>query len=234
VVTARLDADRTASGLVVEGVSVSLGGRPVLDDVSLAVARDESVALLGPSGVGKSTLLRIVAGLVVADRGRVSWDGVDLTDVPAYRRGIGLVFQDAVLFPHRTVGGNVGYGLEVSGASSTMVRDEVERLLALVDLEGYAERHVDTLSGGQAQRVALARALAPHPRLLLLDEPFGALDRDLRERLGTQVRDLLRAQDIPALHVTHDDAEAERVADRVVRLDPSPTGAHLRPHRSSN
>ena len=215
------------SGLVVEDLVVALDGVPVLDGVSLCVDPAESVALLGPSGVGKSTLLRVVAGLVAADSGRVHWDGVDITDAPAHRRGIGLVFQDAVLFPHRTVGGNVGYGLEVAGRATDETRAEVDRLLALVDLEGYAGRHVDTLSGGQAQRVALARSLAPRPRLLLLDEPFGALDRDLRERLGTQVRDLLREQGIPALHVTHDDAEAAVVADRVVRLVPSPTGAHL-------
>jgi len=218
----------TESGLVVEDLVVALDGVPVLDGVSLHVGHAESVALLGPSGVGKSTLLRVVAGLVEAGSGRVRWDGVDITDAAAHRRRIGLVFQDAVLFPHRTVGGNVGYGLQVAGRPADEIDAEVDRLLALVDLEGYAGRHVDTLSGGQAQRVALARALAPRPRLLLLDEPFGALDRDLRERLGTQVRDLLREQGIPALHVTHDAAEAAIVADRAVHLVPSPTGAHLR------
>ena len=214
-----------STGLVVAGVTVALGGHPVLDGVDLQVEPDESVALLGPSGIGKSTLLRVVAGLVTPDAGSVSWDGVDLGDVPAHRRNIGLVFQDAVLFPHRDVAGNVGYGIEVAGMSAVERRAEVSRLLGLVDLAGFEERDVDTLSGGQAQRVALARALAPRPRLLLLDEPFGALDRDLRERLGAEVRDLLRAQGIPAVHVTHDGQEARLVADRVVTLVGGPRGA---------
>jgi thiamine transport system ATP-binding protein len=214
-------------GLDVVDVSVALGGVPVLAEVSFQVAPDESVALLGPSGAGKSTLLRVVAGLVAADRGTVSWDGEDLAGVPAHRRGIGLVFQDAVLFPHRDVGGNVAYGLEVSGVSESARAREVERLLALVDLEGYAGRRVETLSGGQAQRVALARALAPQPRLLLLDEPFGALDRGLRDRLGVEVREVLRSLGIPAVHVTHDPHEAELVADRVLTLTPATGGAVL-------
>ncbi len=217
----------SATGLDVEDLTVSLGGRAVLDRVDLHVDPSESVALLGPSGVGKSTLLRAVAGLVTADAGRVSWDGVDLTDVPAHRRRIGLVFQDAVLFPQRDVAGNVAYGLEASGRRGSHVGREVERLLDLVDLSGFARRPVDTLSGGQAQRVALARALAPRPLLLLLDEPFGALDRDLRERLGIEVRGLLRTLGIPAIHVTHDPAEADLVADRVLTLEAGDHGARL-------
>jgi thiamine transport system ATP-binding protein len=214
--------------LVVDSVSISLDGWAVLDAASLEVGDHESVALLGPSGVGKSTLLRIVAGLVAPDAGRVLWDGEDITGVPPHLRRIGLVFQDAVLFPHRDVAGNVAYGLEAAGVPASQRAQEVDRLLALVDLDGYGDRQVDTLSGGQAQRVALARALAPRPRLLLLDEPFGALDRDLRERLGREVRALLRAEGIPALHVTHDAAEAEEVADRVLTLEPGDGGARIR------
>jgi len=213
------------SGLRVDGVTVSLGGVRVLDDVDLAVRADESVALLGPSGVGKSTLLRVVAGLVEPDDGRVLWDGVDITARAPHRRRIGLVFQDAVLFPHRDVGANVGYGLEIAGMPAGERRAEVARLLALVDLEGYADRDVATLSGGQAQRVALARALAPRPALLLLDEPFGALDRELRVRLGAEVRTLLRDLGVPAVHVTHDPHEAALVADRVLRLVAGDRGA---------
>lgn len=215
------------AGLAVSGLRVVLDGEPVLDGVDLRVRPEESVALLGPSGSGKSTLLRVVAGLLEPDAGEVRWDGTDLGPIPAHLRRIGLVFQDAVLFPHRDVAGNVGYGLESLGLPAEQRRTRVAELLSLVDLDGYGPRHVDTLSGGQAQRVALARALAPRPRLLLLDEPFGALDRDLRDRLGQEVRDLLRALGIPAVHVTHDPHEAALVADRVVRLVPGPDGSRV-------
>jgi thiamine transport system ATP-binding protein len=215
------------SGLAVRAVSVSLGDAPVLDAVDLDVAPDEVVALLGPSGVGKSTLLRVVAGLLQAGSGQVLWDGVDLAGTPAHQRRIGLVFQDAVLFPHRDVAGNVGYGLEAAGVPARERAERIGELLALVDLDGFEDRSVDSLSGGQAQRVALARALAPRPRLLLLDEPFGALDRELRERLALDVRRLLGTLGIPALHVTHDESEAALVADRVLRMVPGPTGSRL-------
>ena len=216
-----------SAGLAVRGLSVSLGGMPVLCDVDLDVAPREVVALLGPSGAGKSTLLRVIAGLVSPGAGSVAWDGDDLDGVPAHQRRIGLVFQDAVLFPHLDVAANVGYGLP--GLSSDVRGSRIDDLLALVDLAGYGDRTVDTLSGGQAQRVALARALAPRPRLLLLDEPFGALDRDLRERLADDVRAVLRASDTPALHVTHDEDEALRIGDRVLRLVPGEAGARLTP-----
>ena len=216
-----------SAGLAVRGLSVSLGGAPVLADVDLDVAPHEVVALLGPSGAGKSTLLRAIAGLIAPGAGTVAWDGDDLGPVPPHLRRIGLVFQDAVLFPHLSAAANVGYG--IPDVSADVRRGRVEDLLALVDLEGYGDRSVDTLSGGQAQRVALARALAPRPRLLLLDEPFGALARELRERLADDVRAVLRASDTPALHVTHDEDEALRIGDRVVRLVPGETGAHLTP-----
>jgi thiamine transport system ATP-binding protein len=207
--------------LGVDGVAISYAGAPLLVDVDLTVAPGEVVALLGPSGSGKSSLLRVIAGLQTPDRGYVRWDGVDVTSIPAHKRGFGLVFQDALLFPHLDVGGNVAYG--VTGAKSARAA-RVEELLTLVDLPGYARRAVSTLSGGEAQRVALARALAPSPRLLLLDEPFGALDRELRDRLAVDVRDLLHRLDVPAVHVTHDVTEAELVADRTVRLVPSASG----------
>ena len=205
-------------GLRVGGVSVRFGDRQVLDAVGLHVPPGEVVCLLGPSGSGKSTLLQVVAGLREPDAGRVSWEGADLAGVPPHRRRFGLVFQDPLLFPHLDVGGNIGYGLRIAGVPRPEVTDRVEDLLGLVELPGYARRSVATLSGGEAQRVALARSLAPRPRLLLLDEPFGALDRELRDRLAVDVRALLHRLGTPAIHVTHDLAEAELVGDRVVRL----------------
>jgi thiamine transport system ATP-binding protein len=209
----------SGDGLAVDAVGLAYDRRPVLDGVSLDVAPDEVVALLGPSGSGKSTLLRVVAGLLEPDAGRVLWDGSDVTGVPAHRRRFGLVFQDALLFPHLDVGRNVAYGLRVAGLGRDDASGRVDELLAAVGLPGFAGRDVATLSGGEAQRVALARALAPQPRLLLLDEPFGALDRELRDRLATEVRALLHRLGTPAIHVTHDLAEAGLVGDRVLRMD---------------
>jgi thiamine transport system ATP-binding protein len=206
------------AGLMVQGVSVGYEGRALLDRVSLGVAPDEVVALLGPSGSGKSTLLSLIAGVLPTESGAISWDGVDVTALPAHRRRFGLVFQDPLLFGHLDVAGNVGYGLRLQRVSAADRSAAVQRLLQLVRLDGLAHRDVTTLSGGEAQRVALARALAPSPRLLLLDEPFAALDRPLRLRLADDVADLLRVTGTPGLLVTHDEAEAERVADRVVRL----------------
>jgi thiamine transport system ATP-binding protein len=211
-------AGPVAGGLEVRDVVVSYDGVTVLDRVSLDVAPDEVVCLLGPSGSGKSTLLQVVAGLLVPDSGRVAWAGADLAAVPTHARGFGLVFQDALLFPHLDVAANVGYGLRAAGVGRDRLRARVAELLELVDLPGYGGRDVTTLSGGEARRVALARALAPAPRLLLLDEPFGALDRDLRDRLAVDVRVLLHRLGTPAVHVTHDLAEADLVGDRVVRL----------------
>jgi thiamine transport system ATP-binding protein len=210
----------TTAGVALEAVdvTVSYGARTVLDHVGLQVRADEVVALLGPSGAGKSTLLQVLAGLLVPDAGRVAWEGADLAGVPAHRRRFGLVFQDALLFPHLDVAGNVAYGLRASRTPRDGRALRVGELLEMVGLAGYGGRAVATLSGGEAQRVALARALAPAPRLLLLDEPFGALDRELRDRLAVDVRDLLHALGTPAVHVTHDLAEADLVADRVLRL----------------
>jgi len=216
-----------AQGLDVSAVSVALGGYVVLDRVDLSVQPGEAVALLGPSGAGKSTLLRVIAGLEAPDSGRVTWEGADLADIPAHRRRFGLVFQDAMLFPHRDVGANVAYGLEREAMGARERARAVDELLSLVGLAGFADRRVETLSGGQAQRVALARALAPGPRLILLDEPFGALDRELRERLSIEVRDLLRSRGTPSIHVTHDPDEAHLVADRVLRMVEGPSGSRL-------
>ena len=215
------DLPEAPPALQVSDVSVRFGDRQVLDRVALVVRADEVVCLLGPSGSGKSTLLQVIAGLRVPESGVVRWSGGDVSAVPPHRRRFGLVFQDPLLFPHLDVAGNVRYALRIAGPAR-LAPDEasrrVDELLELVELAGYGGRSVATLSGGEAQRVALARALAPAPRLLLLDEPFGALDRELRDRLAVDVRALLHRLGTPAVHVTHDLAEAELVGDRIVRL----------------
>lgn len=204
--------------LVVDSVSVSLGGRSVLNAVSLEVAAGEVVAVFGPSGSGKSTLLRAVAGLVEVDSGWVVIDGVDVTGVPTHRRRVGMVFQDEQLFPHRDVAGNVAFGLEMAGVERRERESRVEELLSAVGLDGFGDRDVSTLSGGEAKRVALARSLAPKPAVLLADEPLTGLDADLHDRLAVEVGAVLRESGTTTLWVTHDRAEAALVADRSVSL----------------
>ena len=204
--------------LELQGVTVRYGDRVALDAVDLCVADHELVCLLGPSGSGKSTLLRAVAGLEVPGAGRVSWDGEDLAGVPVHRRRFGLMFQDHALFPHRDVLGNVKFGLRAAGVSAEARDARAQAALVRVGLEGFAHRRVRELSGGEQQRVALARALAPEPRLLMLDEPLGSLDRELRERLVAELRTVLRAVGMTTLFVTHDQDEAFAIADRVVLL----------------
>ncbi|WP_327353129.1 ABC transporter ATP-binding protein [Streptomyces sp. NBC_01304] len=192
------------------------GGHAALDAVDLDVAEHEIVCVLGPSGSGKSTLLRVVAGLQSIDGGRVRLDGRDQAGVPAHKRGVGLMFQDHQLFPQRDVGGNVAFGLRMHGASKSEQAVRVKELLELVGLPGAGRRAVGSLSGGEQQRVALARALAPQPRLIMLDEPLGQLDRSLRERLVVELRELFGQLGTTVLAVTHDQGEAFALADRVV------------------
>ncbi|GCD34520.1 Fe(3+) ions import ATP-binding protein FbpC [Streptomyces chrestomyceticus JCM 4735] len=192
------------------------GQPPALDGVGLSVAAQEIVCVLGPSGSGKSTLLRVVAGLQAADTGRVLLQGRDQSGVPTHRRGVGLMFQDHQLFPQRDVGGNVAFGLRMRGASRAEQERTVAELLDLVGLPGAQRRAVAALSGGEQQRVALARALAPRPRLLMLDEPLGQLDRGLRERLVVELRRVFGELGTTVLAVTHDQGEAFALADRVV------------------
>lgn len=204
--------------LQVDDVTVRFGTRTVLSRVHLTVDAGEVVALLGPSGSGKSTLLRVIAGLLAPDSGRVLIDGHDVTGAPTHRRGVGLVFQDEQLFPHRDVAANVGFGLRMQGWERERSQRRVTELLELVGLSELAHRAVVDLSGGEAKRVALARALAPSPRVLLLDEPLTGLDAELHDRLLVELRRVLDAEHVTALHVTHDRAEADALADRVVHL----------------
>ncbi len=203
------------SVLRVENVTVRFDGEAVVDDASLAVSRGEIVTVLGPSGSGKTTLLRVIAGLQPPDAGRVVLDGEDLAGVAPYRRGIGLVFQDHALFPHRDVFGNVSFGLRMRGDPPEAVAARTSELLDLVGLAGFERRSVGTLSGGEQQRVALARALAPEPRILLLDEPLGSLDRRLRDRLLDDLARLFDDLALTAVYVTHDQTEAFTLGDRV-------------------
>jgi thiamine transport system ATP-binding protein len=202
--------------LQVRGLIVDYDTTRAVDEVDLVVARGEVVCVLGPSGSGKSTLLRALGGLVRPAAGRVTWDGTDLTDVPPHRRQFGLMFQDHALFPHLDVFGNVAFGVRMKNLGAAAVRSRVAEVLGLVNLQGFEHRRVNELSGGEQQRVALARALAPSPRLLMLDEPLGSLDRTLRERLMVELHDLFVASDVTALFVTHDQDEAFALADRVV------------------
>jgi thiamine transport system ATP-binding protein len=204
--------------LRVEDVTVRFAGTAALDGASLEVAEGEVVALLGPSGSGKSTLLRVVAGLHRPDAGRVLLAGENATAVPPHRRGIGVVFQDQALFHHRDVWGNVAFGLRMRDAPRKEIERRVRDLLELVGLSGFERRSIATLSGGERQRVALARALAPEPRVLLLDEPLGSLDRPLRERLLDDLERIFDTLGVTALYITHDLAEAFALGDRVAIL----------------
>jgi iron(III) transport system ATP-binding protein len=203
------------SALAIEGLRKSFGEAPVLDGLSLEVAAGSLTAVLGPSGCGKTTLLRVIAGFEAADAGAVRLGGTVLCDeavsLPPERRGVGFVAQEGALFPHLDVAANIGFGLPRAGRRGTRVAE----LLSLVGLEGMERRYPHQLSGGQQQRVALARALAPGPGLVLLDEPFDALDAGLRAQVRGEVREVLRRAGATALLVTHDQEEALSLADRV-------------------
>jgi thiamine transport system ATP-binding protein len=204
--------------LAVDDVTVRFGDHAVLDAVDLDVGAGEIVALLGPSGSGKSTLLRVIAGIIPADGGRVTLDGVDITQMPTHRRSVGMVFQGEQLFPHMDVAANVGFGLRVSGVDKGVRDQRVTELLDVVGLGGFGKRRIDGLSGGERKRVALARSLAPGPKLLLLDEPLTGLDRELHDRLAIDVRSILEAGGTTAIWVTHDAGEAASVAGRTVAM----------------
>lgn len=206
--------------LQIQNISKNYNDAPLLRDISFDVADGEIVCLLGPSGTGKTTLLRIVAGLENADAGRVVFDGNDLKNVPPHARGFGLMFQDLALFPHKNVFENVAFGLRMQNASAHEIATRVHKTLELVGLDAavFAKRDVNHLSGGEQQRVALARTLAPRPRFIMFDEPLGALDRLLRQELANELRALLKRLGLTALYVTHDQDEAFALADRLILL----------------
>ncbi len=198
-----------------EEISVRFDGSPALDRATLEVDSGEVVTVLGPSGSGKTTLLRVIAGLQLPDSGRVLLDGKDLAATPPHRRGLGLVFQDHALFPHRDVYANVSFGLRMRGDGPAAVAIRTTELLELVGLAGMERRSIGTLSGGEQQRVALARALAPEPRVLLLDEPLGSLDRRLRDRLLEDLGRIFDEVALTVVYVTHDQTEAFTLGHRV-------------------
>ena len=209
------------SYLVLNHVSARHGRNDdeTLHDISLDVTAGEVIGVLGSSGSGKTTLLRVIAGLHVASEGSVILDGVDITTTPTHLRGVGLMFQEHALFPHLTVSDNVAFGLRMAKVSNPDRSLRVAEVLELVGLAGFGARDVSSLSGGERQRVALARTLAPSPRLLLLDEPMGSLDRILRDRLVSELRELIVDLGLTALYVTHDRSEAFALADRIAVLD---------------
>ena len=205
--------------LVVIGADKRFGAATVLRDLSLSVAQGEFVSLLGPSGCGKTTLLRCIAGLLHPDRGQITIGGRDITALAAHQRNVGVVFQNYALFPHLTVAENIAFGLRARGVSKAEAAPRVAEALALVRMEAHGEKPVTALSGGQQQRVAVARALVVRPSLLLLDEPFSALDRKLRETMQVELKQLLREVGITAIFVTHDQEEALVVSDRVAVMN---------------
>jgi ABC-type Fe3+/spermidine/putrescine transport system ATPase subunit len=192
--------------------------KPLLRGISFSVAKGETVCLLGASGSGKSTLLRMIAGLEFPESGQILFNGIDLAQTPTHLRDFGLVFQDYGLFPHLNIFDNVAFGLKIRNLPVAEISLRVAVLLKQVNLQGFETRKVTDLSGGEQQRVALARALAPQPRLLMFDEPLGALDRTLKESLLHELRSILHETKIPAIYVTHDQDEAFTIADRILLL----------------
>jgi putative spermidine/putrescine transport system ATP-binding protein/spermidine/putrescine transport system ATP-binding protein len=197
------------------GASKRFGEITALDDATLSIRRGELMTLLGPSGCGKTTLLNLVAGFLVADRGEIEIDGKRVNDLPTYKREIGMMFQNYALFPHMSIADNVGYGLRMRGIAKPELKRRVAEALSLVRLVGVEDRRPHQLSGGQQQRVALARALVISPKVLLLDEPFSALDRNLRASMQIEIKEIQRQLGVTTIFVTHDQGEALSLSDRI-------------------
>jgi len=204
--------------LHVDGISKGYDGTTVVRDISFSLEEGEILCLLGPSGSGKTTLLRLLAGLEQPDAGQLLFNGKDMATTPPHKRQFGMMFQEYALFPHKNVADNICFGLEMAKWSPDRQQQRTRDMLTLVGLQGKENRRIDELSGGERQRVALARSLAPQPRLLLLDEPLGSLDRVLRDHLAGEIRSILKSQKVTAVFVTHDQAEAFAVADTIAIL----------------
>jgi len=213
------ETDRIGHSLKLEAITHRFGEFVAVRDIDLEIAAGEIVALLGPSGCGKSTLLRIVSGFVMQSEGRVLFDGAPVDHLASNRRGAGIVFQNYALFPHMTVAENVAYGLQARGTPRAATRARVAEMLELVHMASFADRLPRQLSGGQQQRIALARCLAVRPKVLLLDEPFGALDKNLRLDMQIEVKRLQRASGVTTIMVTHDQEEALSMADRIAVMN---------------
>ena len=200
-------------------ISKSYDGEVVLDEFNLKIKENEFITLLGPSGCGKTTTLRILGGFTTPDTGRVLFQGEDITNLPANKRQINTVFQRYALFPHMNIAENIAFGLKISGKSQDYINDKIKYALKLVNLNGYEKRSVDSLSGGQQQRIAIARAIVNEPRVLLLDEPLGALDLKLRQEMQYELIRLKNELGITFLYVTHDQEEALTMSDKVVVMN---------------
>src|SRR5262245_53940511 len=225
----RTDGGQPAA-VELERVTKRFGKITALDDVSLTIRRGELMTLLGPSGCGKTTLLNLVAGFLMPDSGEIGIDGRRVTDVPAYRREIGIMFQNYALFPHMSVTANVGYGLKMRRLAKPEIARRVGDALALVKLAGLEDRKPRQLSGGQQQRVALARALVIRPKVLLLDEPFSALDRNLRASMQVELKEIQRKLGVTTIFVTHDQSEALSLSDRIAVIADGRIRQLDRPH----
>jgi thiamine transport system ATP-binding protein len=206
--------------LKVANLSVAFDGKPIITDLSFEVPTANTLAITGPSGVGKSTVLQAICGLVRISSGVISVDNHDITHVPTHKRGIGMVTQSNDLFPHLTVSQNIAFGLRMRGVSPRETSDRVEEMLELVGLPDFSLREIQSLSGGEARRIALARSLAPSPKILLLDEPFTGLDDEIRNSLMHQVQAILQSSTMTSILVTHDQSEADLLASSSLSLVP--------------